>query len=181
MSKNDKAFSNRDVLVIEVESFIDNYVVPNVENSMLPTLLKGNTKTEIEILGSQYFELERDLEEELEAWKAAQRYETKQLEKLKNEILAKEGVNIPDDQLTLTASRFAYLDHKNAPSHFLENVGRPRKPLKSIKIVRNLGPRATDLQALNERKSSLDDLMKEALLELLKEKKEASKKGSDEQ
>lgn len=176
MTKN--AIADNDVLTVEIDSYITNYAIANLQKPTVPIVLDSGKHT-IEIMGSQYLGLESDVEDEQDEWKRALAWEKKRIAKAIADKMEELGITNESDlppEARKAALTLNFLNLDTAANKFFQDVGRPRKPLKSVKLLVNKGPRVDDKQAEVERERAKQSELVSALLEFARTM-QASKKG----
>lgn len=141
-------YTKHDVLVLELD------VVPATLITEFGAVKGG--KTRLEVLGEAIPFIEKYVadEEELETMKSLQQgfnvRKRKTFQKLQEDF---EANKINEDEKIEKETDF--YRRNNPIVEFVKLEGRDPKPIKSIKVIENKGPRPTDLQAKDDRDKEL--------------------------
>lgn len=167
MSKNE-TFSDKDILVVSVETFVDNYHLSNPLKPTVPVSLSSKKVNEVKVTGEQYKQLLEDVEEDLESWQSAEKWEKRKQEEAIKSRAASENVEVENlSQESIRQAKIEnYLDLNTASNKFFQDVGRPRKSLKSVKLIKNEGPLLDPVEAQAKSAQEKQDALIAALTRL---------------
>lgn len=181
-SKNEVDFKDSDVLLVQIQTHTDNYVVPNWEKDpenpkklLAPSVLgrADQGPFEIETTGRSVRDILLDVEPEPEAWERAVKRHQRALERfrlrLENDSSFK---SMPEsERQEQIEAELKLWGVANSPARqFFESEGRGRLPLKGVTVLENRGPRFDDYKAQTDSDREFMELMKEKLKrDLMKE------------
>lgn len=167
--KHTEEYKDNDILEVELQPYVQNYSIPNYENPKVPFLIRD--KKTLEITGQALNKIMVDIEDLNGEYDSCKQRHLKAKARMMLRLRS-EG-SFSDDELEASLNSWAM---SNSPERlFFEQEGRTLKPLKAVRILKNKGARANDLQAQHDRRLETDELMKQALIKFLAESKTTKK------
>lgn len=175
-------FKDSDVLIVEIDPYNDDYVVPNWEpdpanpkRTGSPTAL-GNAVDgpyEVETTGRSVRDILLDVEPDQETWERAQKQHARAKDRFLKRLEADN--QLKDKPEAIEEEMFVWGLQNSAARTFFEMEGRGRLPLKSVTIKENRGPRVDNAAARLDEDRELNELLKRKILQDLMDKEEAKK------
>jgi hypothetical protein len=136
-------YDKNDKLEVEVISDVAGYVIAS---ALRPhddgAILRFGEKVTLELLGHEYDQLVKDLEDDMETWEAAKKWEDKEYQKVVKDYCQQESKS--EDSLTAEERKglrsHTVLNFRSATRKFYLDTGRSKRPLRHVSIKKNNGP-----------------------------------------